>query len=100
MLLHVVHGKGSVQISMADKLAGRVGHVARVVPEARPFAGTFWTALSAGRSTDQHGPREAPLRRKVARRFQAAAMWILALIDVEAGDESWHEAVAPGAHGD
>ena len=78
---------GKIPLSLAAKVAGRIGRVAHVVPAAGAFAASFWAALSAAQEADARGVGEAPPGHGAARRFNHAARWLRALL-------------APEQHGD
>ena len=62
---------------------GRCARIAHVVPQARPFAGAMYAALTASKiATKTH--REAPPGQVALKRFAHGARWLVALIR---GDE-------------
>ena len=69
----------TVSLQDADKMVGRAGRIAHIVPEARPFATALWAALAAARRADRGTVREAPPGRVAVRRFRVAAKWMQAL---------------------
>ena len=75
--------RGSVSLRVADRLAGRLGRVAQIVPTAAPFAGSFWAALSAARAAQGCSRGSQRPGRAAARRFSYAASWMRALLDTK-----------------
>ena len=75
--------KGHVAIELADKVVGKAGRVAHIVPSARPFVGALWSALAAAKAADRAGAREAPPGRAACIIFTAGACWLRALIQSE-----------------
>ena len=70
----------TVSVQDANRMVGRAGRIAHIVPEARPFAIALWVALAAARQSDGGAaPREAPPGRVAVRRFRIAAKWMRAL---------------------
>ena len=70
----------TVSLQDANRMVGRAGRIAHIVPEARPFATALWVALAAARQSDGgRAPREAPPGRVAVRRFRVAAKWMRAL---------------------
>ena len=67
----------------AEKLVGRAGRIAYVVPAARPFVGGLYAALAAARR-DHRGGQARCSGMVPARRFATAACWLKALV---LGDE-------------
>jgi len=58
---------GHVSKSTVERVLGKAGRLAYVVPPARPFVSALWGAFGAARDAAQRGKREAPsraLRRK------------------------------------
>ena len=74
-------GCGVVSLKLAEKVVGRLGRVAHVVPAARPFAGMMYAALSASKRAAGGRRREAPPMHLAARRFNAGARWMRALLE-------------------
>ena len=70
-------GTGAVSLRAAERAVGRCGRVAHVVPDARPFAGAMFAALTAAKAA----PAEAPPGRVAARRFSQAASWMFQLVE-------------------
>ena len=69
-----------------DRLLGRAGRLAYLVPSARPYVGMLWSAKSAAdRHHSEHGRRGG--RRYPTSRFQHAAAWIYTLLRPPAGQE-------------
>ena len=75
--------KGSVPLTVLDVVCGKAARVAHVVPAARPFVAGLWGALSASRTADRLGRREAPPHHAPAKRFAFAAAWVKALLSEE-----------------
>ena len=73
--------KGHQPKRVAETVVGRVGRVAFVIPEAKPFANTLWAALSESNKAARDGRREAPPGCVACRRFAAGARWIRALLE-------------------
>ena len=71
---------GVISLAQAQQAVGKAGRVAQVVPEARPFAGSLWSALADARRVAASGRREAPPGTVPCVRFAAAAAWFLALL--------------------
>ena len=76
---------GHVAAAEAEKLVGKAGRVAHIIPTARPFVASLWGALSAARKAGIGGRREAPPGRLACRRFAVGAAWLRALLR---GDEA------------
>ena len=71
---------GTVPLKLAERVVGRAGRVAQIVPEARPFAGALWTALTAAKKANDSGPKEAPPGKAAVRRFTVASRWMTLLL--------------------
>jgi hypothetical protein len=71
---------GSAPKSDAEKVVGKAGRVAHVVPSSRPFAGALWAALTAAKRATASDIKEAPPGRVACRRFASAALWFRALL--------------------
>ena len=71
---------GTVSLKLAERVVGRAGRVAQIVPEARPFAGALWTALTAAKKANDAGPKEAPPGKAAVRRFTVASRWMSLLL--------------------
>ena len=81
-LLPLRAGTGHISIAQARTVTGQAQRLAQVVPEAQPWAGALWAALTgATQASEGEGKREAPLGRLPARRFAIAARWFLALLE-------------------
>ena len=52
--------KGAVSHKAMERIIGRCGRVAHVIPEARPFVGAFYAAMRASKQAAAEGRREAP----------------------------------------
>ena len=76
---------GHVAAKDAEKLVGKAGRVAHIIPTARPFVASLWGALSAARRANNSTKKEAPPGRLACRRFAVGAAWLRALIS---GDET------------
>jgi hypothetical protein len=59
---------------------GRAGRVAHIVPEARPFVGALYAALTASQQKAKSGHRKAPPGRVATRRFVTGATWLQHLL--------------------
>ena len=75
-------GQGHESIALAQQLVGRAGRVAYIIPEARPFAASLWSALAAALAADnlKGKRREAPPGRCAVRRFKSGAVWFRRLL--------------------
>ena len=74
-----VAGK-AVTLTDAIKMVGKVGRIAQVVPQARPFVSGLWAALiGAHRDWTAKHP-EGVMERVPTTRFAVAAQWMKALI--------------------
>ena len=84
-LQQFVTGSGAVSAKTADRMVGRAGRLAYLVPACRPFVLSLYAALTAGRAT---GPTDDHSRPMVpASRFAPAARWLLALVRPRPEDE-------------
>ena len=83
-LQQVVAGVGSISGKAADRMVGRAGRLAYLVPASRPFVLSLYAALSAGRAAGNTEDCNRPLP---ASRFAPAARWLLALIRPRPGLE-------------
>ena len=72
--------KGHVAMKDAEKLVGKAGRVAHIVPTARPFVAALWGALTASKRAGRGAAKEAPPGRVACRRFATAAAWVRALV--------------------
>ena len=79
-------GKGKTTLSIAERVVGRCARVAHVIPQARPFAGAMYAALSASKASQSVARREAPPGMVALQRFAHGARWFVALI--RGGDEA------------
>ena len=71
---------GSVELSAAVKMVGKIGRIAQVIPHARPFVSGLWAALlGAHRDWVAKHPGQ-PFERVPTTRFAVAARWMRALI--------------------
>ena len=70
----------SVPASVAERLVGRTGRIAQIVPSARPFASALYAAKAAAGRAEAWGHREAPPGRVATNRFRNAASWFKALL--------------------
>jgi len=86
MLRPFAHGEGHLGESSTERMLGKAGRLAYIVPTARPFVTSLWGALAGARAARQRGKREAPPNGVPARRFKTAAVWLLTLL--EPPDES------------
>ena len=71
--------QGMCRAKDAEKLVGRAGRIAYVVPAARPFVGGLYAALAAARQ-DQRQGRQKIAGMVPARRFSTSACWLRALV--------------------
>ena len=78
-------GKGNT-LKTAERVVGRCARVAHVIPQARPFAGAMYAALSASKASRSAARREAPPGMVALQRFAHGARWFVALI--RGGDEA------------
>ena len=71
----------TVSLSLLERLVGRIGRVAQIVPATRPFAGAFFAALMAARSSATiFSRREAPPGKAAVKRFRTTAAWFQTLL--------------------
>ena len=73
-------GKGHVTQATLDRVLGKCGRLAYLVPAVRPFVGALWGALAGSRAAQAAGRREAPPDRHAARRFAPASRWLRTLL--------------------
>ena len=64
---------------------GEAGRVSQVIPDARPFSGALWAALTGAERDLEAGGGRAPPGMVPCKRFFLAASWLAALID---GDDT------------
>ena len=81
LLLPFASGQGHVAEATTEKMLGKAGRLAYIVPTARPYVTALWGALGGARAAREHGKREAPPGRVPARRFAQAATWLATLFD-------------------
>jgi hypothetical protein len=70
----------AVAAHIAERLVGRVGRIAQIVPSARPFAGAMYAALTASKQRVKQGRLEAPPGKVASCRFVTAARWFSTLL--------------------
>ena len=80
MLRPLAQGVGHFPLEEARKVVGKVGRLAQIIPEARPFTGALWGAFSGAWDADKSGKKEAPPHEAARWRFSMAAKWLLQLI--------------------
>ena len=73
-------GTGHVSESFLDRVLGKAGRLAYLVPAARPYVHSLWGALAGSKAAQAKGHKEAPPHRFAARRFAAAAKWLQVLL--------------------
>jgi len=78
-LLPFCAGRGSVPLAAAERLVGRAGRVAYVVPLAKPFVASLYGALAGSKAAR----REAPPGEVAVVRFLCGARWLAALLKQE-----------------
>ena len=81
MLRPFATGEGRQTESSTERMLGKAGRLAYIVPTARPFVTGLWGALAGAHAARQRGKREAPPDRVPARRFKTAALWLLTLLE-------------------
>ena len=74
-------GRRAMELRAAERLIGKAGIIAYVVPAARPFVSGLHAALAAGKALIRAGRREAPPGNVAPVRYHVAAKWLLALLD-------------------
>jgi len=80
-------GVGHVSVTDTERMLGRAGRLAYIVPTARPYITALWGAWAGSKEAAAQGRREAPPNRVPARRFQQAAMWVSTLLKPPKGFE-------------
>ena len=75
-----VDGVGHVSMADTERMLGRAGRLAYLVPTARPYVTSLWGAVGGSRAAVAKGRREAPPNRVPAQRFQQAALWVSTLL--------------------
>jgi len=73
-------GKGHIAHSTVERVLGKCGRLAYLVPGAKPFVSSLWGALAGSQTAGRGKHREAPPGRHAARRFGAAARWLRTLL--------------------
>jgi len=63
-----------------DRLLGKAGRLAYIVPGARPYVVALWGGLAASRATQTTGKRESPPGTHACKRFASAARWLQVLL--------------------
>ena len=61
-------------------MVGKCNRVAQIVPEARPFVGALYAALTGAQRSRTAGHKEAPPGRLPIRRFTVAARWMVQVL--------------------
>ena len=79
-LAPLAKGTGHVANTMIEKVLGKSGRLAFLVPSVRPFVSCLWAALAGSRAAENSKRKEAPPGRHAARRFRDAAKWIQVLL--------------------
>jgi len=87
LLAPFARGTGSEPESSVDRLLGKAGRLAYLVPTARPFVSSLWGAYAGSKAAAKAGKREAPPRRHACRRFMSAARWLQTLLEPPKGGE-------------
>jgi len=87
LLASFARGTGSEPESTVDRLLGKAGRLAYLVPTARPFVCALWGAYSGSKAAAKAGHREAPPKRHACRRFSAAARWLQTLLQPPKGED-------------
>ena len=72
--------KNVVSWKEAERMVGKAGRVAQVVPAARPFLSGLWAALSGARGDLQSGKNPSHGSKVSTSRFVTSARWLRALI--------------------
>ena len=72
--------EGHASVRDAEKLVGKAGRVAHIIPTARPFVAALWGALAAARQAGRGPRKEAPPGRVACKRFAVGAAWLRALV--------------------
>ena len=80
-------GQGHVSKTTVEKVLGKAGRLAYVIPPARAFVGALWGAFGAAREAARQNRREAPPGRFATRRFAKSAAWLRTLLRPETGEE-------------
>jgi hypothetical protein len=78
-LQHFTGARKLATQAIAERLVGRVGRLAQIVPTTRPFAGALFAALTASKRASASS-REAPPGMVAVKRFRAAATWFRTLL--------------------
>ena len=68
-----------------DRILGKAGRLAFLVPTCRPFVSALWGAMAGAKAAAHNVRREAPPGQFAAKRFTGAARWLSHLLDP--GDE-------------
>ena len=76
--------KGGCPLKDAERMVGRAGRIAHIVPAARPFTTGLYAALAAEKRSAQAGRSKSHGRLVAAKRFASSACWLRALVR---GDE-------------
>jgi hypothetical protein len=79
----------AVAAHVAERLVGRVGRIAQVVPSARPFACAMYAAMTASKRAANTGKLEAPPGKVAVCRFNSAAKWFSTLLRDPQNPWSW-----------
>ena len=79
LLGHFCRRDGQEPLARARSVVGKSARIAQVVPDARPFAGAMWAALTASLSAATRPGGEPPSSVPCGRFFTAAA-WLRALL--------------------
>ena len=70
----------SLPMHVAERLVGRAGRIAQIVPSARPFAAALYAAQTAAKRSGDSLQPEAPPGRVAVRRFSVVSAWFKALL--------------------
>ena len=80
LLRHYSQGETQIHEHHAQSLCGKVGRLAQIVPEARPYASALYGALAGAIAARSAGAREASPGHFPMKRFHHAAAWIWTLL--------------------
>ena len=80
LLKPLTSSKGHLSEKALLTIIGKCNRVAQIVPEARPFVGAMYAALTGAQHSRAAGRKEAPPGRHPARRFTTAARWMVQVL--------------------
>ena len=75
--------RGQASYRDAERMVGKAGRIAQVVPGARPFLSGLYAALAATKKDMENGKNKTKGSRIATSRFNVAARWLRALIEGE-----------------